>query len=187
MANITGVNPGNRYFNLTKQQVDQKSKANKSTINGDYTSDKLEISAEAKAASATSFNTVETFNGDINEIIENKLEESKILSSGSYDTEDSKTTEARRKLYAMKIAQRIAKGDNVPMQDHRFLAEFDSALYKTSLRASLTADNDDPETHDSLADELLAIEDAIFNRDSKDISTETDNSDTVPADESIIE
>ena len=43
----------------------------------------------------------------------------------------------------------------------RFLAEYDSALYKAALKASLTAKNDDPETHESLADELLAHENAL--------------------------
>jgi len=60
----------------------------------------------------------------------------------------------------MKIAQRVSKGDNVPMQDHRFLAEFDSSLYKTALKASMVAENDNPEDHESLIDELAATEQA---------------------------
>ena len=95
--------------------------------------------------------------------VNNDKEKSDIISYSNDEVEDATITEARRKLTAMKIAQRIAKGDNVPMQDHRFLAEFDSALYKASLKASLTANNDEPETHESLADELLAIENATRN------------------------
>ena len=74
--------------------------------------------------------------------------------------DDTDDTEAQRKLTAMKIARRISNGDNVPMQDHRFLAEYDSNLYKAALKASMVADNDDPETYESLADELAAAENA---------------------------
>ena len=79
------------------------------------------------------------------------------------ETDDSSDTESQRKMTAMKISQRIAKGDNVPMQDHRFLAEYDPNLYKASLKASMVADNKDPENHESLADALVATEQAKSN------------------------
>ena len=90
-------------------------------------------------------------------------------------TDDGSETEAKRKLTAMKIARRISKGDNVPMQDHRFLAEFDPNLYKAAMKASMVADNKDPEKHDSLADELAAEESAKALRDSQRTELDTDN------------
>jgi len=66
----------------------------------------------------------------------------------------------------MKIAMRISKGDIVPMQDHRFLAEYDSALYKAAMNASVVANNKDPERHESLADELAVYEAEKANRSS---------------------
>jgi hypothetical protein len=72
----------------------------------------------------------------------------------------------------MKIARRISNGDNVPMQDHRFLAEFDPNLYKAALKASLVADNDDPEDYESLADELAAAESAKALRDAQNSEAE---------------
>jgi len=78
------------------------------------------------------------------------------ISGGVSETDDSAETEAQKKMTAFKISQRISKGDNVPMQDHRFLAEYDPNLYKASLKASLVADNKEPENHDSLADALAA-------------------------------
>jgi len=88
-------------------------------------------------------------------------------------TGDSDDTEAQRKMTAMKIAKRISNGDNVPMQDHRFLAEFDPNLYKAALKASLVADNDDPEDYESLADELAAAESAKALRDTQNSEVES--------------
>ena len=71
------------------------------------------------------------------------------------EADDKDDTEAKKKLAAMKIAMRIANGDNVPIDDHRWLAEYDSALYKAALKASLVADNDDPKDYDSLIEEMF--------------------------------
>ena len=113
-----------------------------------------------------------------NEFMKEKIFEDSNNSSGVNKTDlqdDAIAAEARRKMTAMKIAKRISNGDNVPMQDHRFLAEFDSNLYKAALKASMVADNDDPEDHDSLADELAATEAAIANRNSQSAELDTDN------------
>jgi len=86
--------------------------------------------------------------------------------------DEASETESQRRMTAMKISRRIANGDNVPMQDHRFLAEFDPNLYKASLKASMVADNDDPEDYDSLVDEMLAAENAKANPQSEATETE---------------
>ena len=136
----------------------------KSIKNNSLASDSLEISPEAKAFS---------YEENIESNAENNINSKSSVRNDQ--TDDSATTEARRKLTALKIAQRIAKGDNVPMQDHRFLAEYDSALYKVSLKASLTAKNDDPETHESLADELLELENKLRNPGDEEVLYEHKN------------
>ena len=110
------------------------------------------------------------------EAVEKMLEEYKNTGSVSKtdSDDDAIAAEARRKMTAMKIAKRISNGDNVPMQDHRFLAEFDANLYKAALKASMVADNKDPEDHESLADELAATEAALANRADLDAGVETD-------------
>ena len=130
--------------------------------------DKLELSSEA----------VSLFDGEIKPEeteAKDKIKDNKISAFINDEVEDSKTTEARRKLYAMRISQRIAKGDVVPFNDHRFLAEYDPSLYKASLKASLTAKNDDPETHESLADELLEIENKTRNPSNRELENDDDS------------
>ena len=166
---VTNINA-----NLKIQEINPKINFNKRpavignmTTNEELISDKLELSTEV--------NTL------LDEAAKTDDEHKKINSNSSKSDEidDTVATEARRKMTALKIAQRIAKGDNVPMQDHRFLAEYDSALYKASLKASLTVKNDDPETHESLADELLEIENAINNADNNEslVDSEDDSID----------
>jgi len=140
--------------------------------------DRIDISIDALRASKLG-NTQEISNDETNEpeeAIEKMLEE--YNNSGAVtktdSDDDAAAAEARRKLTAMKIAKRISNGDNVPMQDHRFLAEFDPNLYKAALKASLVADNNDPEDHESLADELAATEAALANRADLDAGVETD-------------
>ena len=70
---------------------------------------------------------------------------------------------------------RIANGDNVPMVDHRFLAEYDSALYKTALKASLVANNDDPKDYDSLVEEMFAEDHARAGSERIDSETGVDS------------
>ena len=79
-----------------------------------------------------------------------------------YDRAEPTAIEGRRKLTAMRIALRIASGDKVPWQDHKFLAEYDAGLYRAALKASLSADKEEPEDHDSLVDEMAA-EESKFN------------------------
>ena len=118
---------------------------------------------------------------------EKLLEEYKNAGAGRIDkTDDVDDKEAQRKMTAMKIAKRISNGDNVPMQDHRFLAEFDPNLYKAALKASLVADNDDPEDYESLADELVAAENAKALRDSQRTEVESYNAVTAPV-EAVID
>jgi len=114
------------------------------------------------------------FSGESEDPIEKLLEEYENTGAvGRTDkTDDVDDKEAQRKMTAMKIAKRISNGDNVPMQDHRFLAEFDPNLYKAALKASLVADNDDPEDYESLADELAAAESAKALRDAQNSEVE---------------
>jgi len=90
---------------------------------------------------------------------------------------------ADNKLKAMRIAMRIAKGDNVPLKDHRFLAEYDSRLYKVSMEASLMAENRNPEDHESLVetDENQAAEQGVQDvESSEDATADTDSNEEIP-------
>ena len=66
------------------------------------------------------------------------------------------------------------------------LAEFDPNLYKAALKASLVADNDDPEDYESLADELAAAESAKALRDTQSTEVESYNAVTAPV-EAVID
>ena len=130
------------------------------------TYDKIEISKEARDASKIPPNIDEESDDPIEQILE---EYNNSLSfDRTNETDDAAAAERKKKLMAMKIAMRIANGDNVPMQDHRFLAEYDSKLYMAAMKASLTADNKDPKDYDSLVDEMFAEENAGVNVESQD-------------------
>ena len=180
---ISNVNifSGARFQKHSKQAENSPKKENETTTLS--TSDKIEISDEAKAASRNTHANLQTKNSaqvlssdEPDKPLEELLAEYKNTggTSRADATDDGSETEAKRKLTAMKIARRISKGDNVPMQDHRFLAEFDANLYKAALKASMVADNKDPEDHDSLADELAAEESAKALRDSQRTELDTD-------------
>ena len=64
---------------------------------------------------------------------------------------DSQSKEMETKLKCLQIAMRIMRGDDVPWQDHRFLAENDSKLYLQAM--SLRMENDDPERHKRLSED----------------------------------
>ena len=59
----------------------------------------------------------------------------------------------RDKLTALRIAMRIASGNNVPMRDHRFLMDFDSSMYNDAIRMSLVSTNDDPRDYEALTED----------------------------------
>jgi hypothetical protein len=142
--------------------------------------DIMEISTEAKTAwAAVKADKEAEYENDSDKLDEKIREFINSKVSQTNENDDTAAAEGRRKLTAMKIAMRIARGDNVPEQDHRFLAEYDSALYKAALRASLTADNDDPETHDSLADELVAYETALNELQTQELSDSAEASSDV--------
>ena len=71
----------------------------------------------------------------------------------------------RKKAILLKIATRIMNGDDVPLRDHKFLAEHNIELYKKAV--SLRRVNDDPEEHDALSDgeranrNMTAVNDAL--------------------------
>jgi len=121
------------------------------------------------------------------EPLEKVLEEYNANMTGRTDEANGDDTEAQRKMTAMKIARRISNGDNVPMQDHRFLAEYDSNLYKAALKASLVAENDDPKDYDSLVDEMLAEENAKANPDiqNPELAADTESTDTTVAESAV--
>jgi len=187
---VKNVNPslGARYLSQYKQ-TEKKQRTELTPANNIY---RLEISDEARTASKTLQN--ELAQGPVTEEQDDTLEQklAEYTNTGGLnkteETDDTTAKEARRKLAAMRIAMRIAKGDNVPMQDHRFLAEYDSKLYKTALKASLMAQNNDPKDHDSIIDELLAEEqaeaDAKASREAKNATQTTDNQTTEAPEES---
>ena len=116
--------------------------------------DKIEISKEARAALRNLSKELET----PDETIEQMIEE--YSNTGAFERvdkteDDSKNDEQKRRLAAIKIAMRIANGDNVPIEDHKWLAEYDSKLYMAALKASLVAENDDPKDYDSLIEEMF--------------------------------
>ena len=179
-------NPAQNPYKISNQSVNVNRNDRR---NPDFSNvDRIDISIDALRASQNAkLQEIQQYEStEQEEPIEKLLEE--YNNSGSVSKTDSQddaiAAEARRKMTAMKIAMRISKGDNVPMQDHRFLAEYDSNLYKTALNASLTAKKDDPETHESLADELAATEAAIATR--KNQNTELD-SDSVAAEAEVAE
>ena len=63
----------------------------------------------------------------------------------------SQSKEMETKLKCLQIAMRIMRGDDVPWQDHRFLAENDSKLYLQAM--SLRTENDHPEKHKRLSED----------------------------------
>ena len=170
-------NPAQNPYKFSNQPVNTNRNDRR---NPDFSNvDRIDISIDALRASqnAKLQENQQDESTEQDEQIEKLLEE--YNNSGSVSKTDSQddaiAAEARRKMTAMKIAMRISKGDNVPMQDHRFLAEYDSNLYKTALNASLTAKKDDPETHESLADELAATESAIANRANQNTEVDADS------------
>jgi len=143
--------------------------------------DRIDISIDALRASqnVNTSGLLDDEPEEEHEPIEKLLEEYKNsgVISETKSEDDSIAAAARMKMTAMKIAMRISKGDIVPMQDHRFLAEYDSALYKAAMNASVVANNKDPERHESLADELAAYEAEKANRSSAVDSTESEITD----------
>jgi len=176
MINKLNTNAAQNPYKLSNQSANANRNDRK---NPDFSNvDRIDISIDALRASKLA-NVHDGSNNETEEpeeSMEQILEEYKNTGAASKtdSQDDTISAEARRKMTAMKIAMRISKGDNVPMQDHRFLAEFDSNLYKAALKASLTADNDDPETHESLADELAVTAAAIANRANLDAEVESD-------------
>ena len=182
----SGANP----YSISKQTASTNQRDRRTVDTGNV--DRIDISIDALRASKMAKPQVYQHDdsADTEEPIEKLLEE--YNNSGAISKADSQddaaAAEARRKMTAMKIAMRISKGDNVPMQDHRFLAEYDSKLYQASLKASLTADNKDPETHESLAEELASYESAKSMQDTQASEEETVDdiaSDEISSDEQV--
>jgi hypothetical protein len=162
---ITGINTNitARFPNLVRI-IDNRTRNDIKNVSR-IIYDKIEISKEARVASENS-DYVEDKSED--EAEEKPFEYKNTSATSQTDkTDDDSAAEGRRKLVAIRIALRISRGDNVPLQDHRFLAEYDSTLYKTALKASLIADNKNPKDYESLVDEMLAEEYAAANRDSQ--------------------
>jgi len=109
--------------------------------------DKIEISDEAKAA---------LYQDALDYV--NKVTSGVDDKAGISDIANEVDPEKRRELVAFKIAMRIARGDNVPEADHRFLVEYDSKLYMAAMRARTIAENKDPKDYESLAEALFALE-----------------------------
>jgi len=172
MVNNVNTNKTAYSYNLNNQTGDNQ-RVNRRTP--DFSNvDRIEISIDALRASqkAGAGGYVPDETNELEEHVEELLEEYKNSGAVSQinSPDDGVAAAARMKLAAMKIAMRIAKGDNVPMQDHRFLAEYDSALYKAAMSASVVANNEKPETHESLADELSKAND----KDRESLVSETE-------------
>jgi len=94
----------------------------------------------------------------------------------------------REKLLALRIAMRIASGNNVPARDRRFLMEFDSDMYGEAVRASLIAANNDPNDYEALTEDpsdderaRSAVDDAGASTDTATTSTEPQSAEPVDA------
>ena len=164
MINRANPNASARSHNINRQTENRTRNENKRF--GVNNSDKIEISKEAKAASKIPANAMEIWDEHFEQIL------SEFRSTGTIGqtdkADDDSGNKGRDKLAAMKIAKRIANGDNVPIEDHRWLAEYDSSLYKAALQASLIADNDDPKDYDSLIEEMFAEDHARASAESVD-------------------
>ena len=117
--------------------------------------DRIEISKEARAASRNPLKTLDTSDETIEQILE-EYNNTSVLGRVGKTEDDSNNDEQKKRLAAIKIAMRIANGDNVPIDDHKWLAEYNSKLYMAALKASVIADNDDPKDYDSLIAEMFA-------------------------------
>jgi len=157
-------NPTARLPNSNKLQ--ENSIRNASRRFGFNTSDKIEISKEARTASKTPLATDEIQDDSFEEILAEY--KNTYSSTRTEEVDDAAALERKSKLAAMKIAKRIANGDNVPMQDHRWLAEYDSKLYMAALKASLVAENDDPKDYDSLIEEMFGEQNPVASPESED-------------------
>jgi hypothetical protein len=99
------------------------------------------------------------------DILQKQLQLELNSANQSKEIDKAAIIEGNRKLTAIQIAMRIARGDNVPMQDHKFLAEYDAKMYMAAMKASQIAKSDDRRNHESLVDEMLAAEDALMSSD----------------------
>ena len=130
--------------------------------------DRIEISKEARAASREKKCVLDSPDETIKQILEEYNNTSGLGRIGKTE-DDSSNDEQKKRLAAIKIAMRIANGDNVPIDDHKWLAEYDSKLYMAALKASLTADNDDPKDYDSLIAEMFAEQNPAADAASDDL------------------
>ena len=64
---------------------------------------------------------------------------------------EAKAEAMRMMAKALEIARRIMMGDDVPAKDHRFLAEYDAALYGKAL--TMRINRADPIQHESLVED----------------------------------
>jgi hypothetical protein len=154
MINRVNPNPAARFI-VHNRQAENKNR-NEGKRNQLGATDKVEISAKARDAlknPPVKQEIVDEQEKAVDDIISEYVD--RVTTGRTDDTDDAANMERRKKLAAMKIAMRISNGDNVPMQDHRFLAEYDPKLYKAALKASLVADNDDPKDYDSLVEEMF--------------------------------
>jgi len=176
VINNVNSNPASRFLNYTRQAENRTRNESKRTSIS--ISDRIEISDKARAASKASRKEGENqdyYPDEKDDLIEEFLaEHSRTSQVGLADKPNDVAAAGRMKLAAMKIAMRISNGDNVPMQDHRFLAEYDSALYKAAMQASLVADNDNPKNYDSMVDEMSAAENAAARLESENSELDTD-------------
>ena len=176
MVNNVNSNQASRFLNYTRQAENRtRNESKRASVN---VSDRVEISDNARTAlkAARKEGKDQGYYPDAEEdTIEGLFEEYSQNKQVARAAEPNDAAAAgRMKLAAMKIAMRISNGDNVPMQDHRFLAEYDSALYKAAMQASLVADNDNPRNYDSMVDEMSAAENAAARLEGENSELDTD-------------
>jgi hypothetical protein len=94
--------------------------------------------------------------------------------AASKPPDNTAAIEKNRELTAIRIAMRIANGDNVPQKDHEFLIEYDAKLYRAAMKAGMIAENKEPKNYDSLADDMLASEQALLDSDDSPTLTNPD-------------
>lgn len=105
--------------------------------------DKVEISAEAKKGSVD-------FQGMLDEM-RDKYRMLREDMKRAQEAGDGMAEAMKEKIRCLQIAMRIMSGDNVPIEDERYLAEKDIELYHQA--KTMRIEKEDPKDHDRLSED----------------------------------
>ncbi|MCL2579739.1 MAG: hypothetical protein FWE32_06865 [Oscillospiraceae bacterium] len=119
------------------------------SISGQTTADQTIPAAldpeEARATLAEELDRIRAQNEHIRQQMESAREQG-----------EAKAEAMRMMAKALEIARRIMMGDNVPAEDHKFLMEFDAALYGKAL--TMRINRQDPTDYERLSEDESARE-----------------------------